>query len=109
MAGEGDTFERTFNNVGSFSYFDKLGPGAGIIAVNPGVVAEIQLASPRRVGGQFLFEATGLTEGKTVLVLASPHLEGWEPVSTNVVIGSSMTFTNAVGPGWHFYRVVQLP
>lgn len=109
MVGLGDTFAQTFNHVGSFSYTDQTGPAKGTITVNPAVVPPgINLESPRIMGGEFLFEATGLTVGKTNVLLLSTNLTTWLPVSTNTAASTSVTFTNTTDPGQRFYRVVEL-
>jgi|GEM_PF-2719761 len=110
MVGLGDSSAHTFNNVGSFTYTDQTGPGRGTITVNPAVVTPgINLESPRITGGEFLFEATGLTTGKTNVLLSSIDLTTWLPISTNTAASTSITVTNAVDPGQRFYRVVELP
>jgi plastocyanin len=106
----GDTFARTFNNEGAFDYIDQLGDGTGTITVSPAVVTPvIKLESPRMAGGQFLFEATGLTTGKTNVLLSSTNLTTWLPVSTNAAASGSITFSNATVLGRGCYRVVELP
>ena len=106
----GETFARTFNNVGTFNYIDKVGVGTGTIIVSPGVVTPvINLVSPRMAGGQFLFEATGLTTGKVNVLLSSTNLSDWVAVSTNTAASGSIAFTNAAVFGGWYYRVVELP
>ena len=110
LVGLGDTFAHTFNNVGSFSYTDQIDPATGTITVSPaGVTPVINLESARITGGEFLFEATGLTAGKANVLLSSIDLTTWLPVSTNTAASNSVTFTNAVDPGQRFYKVVELP
>jgi len=105
----GDTFQQIFTFADSFDYTDQGGPGTGTITVNPVVVTPvINLESPRLAGGQFLFEATGLTVGKTNVLLRSTNLTAWLPLSTNVAASASVTFTNAA-TGQGFYRVLELP
>ena len=95
MVDQFDTFAHTFNNVGTFTYYDELDSGTGSVTVilpaPPGIVLE----SPRKVGNQFLFDATGLTVGKTNVLLASTNLTAWTAISTNIAANTSMTFTNA--------------
>jgi len=69
----------------------------------------IQLGAPRRVGNQFLFDATGLTVGRTHVVQVSTNLQSWVGLQTNVAAATSATFTNALLPGARFYRVLQWP
>ncbi|MDW8308638.1 MAG: Ig-like domain-containing protein [Verrucomicrobiales bacterium] len=69
----------------------------------------IQLSAPRRVGNQFLFDATGLTPGRTNVLQVSTNLVSWTGLQTNVATAASATFTNALLPGARFYRLVQRP
>ena len=69
----------------------------------------ITLAAPRLSGGQFQFDATGLTLGRTNLMQVSTNLISWTSISTNVATNFSMTFTNAVGLSGQFFRLIQLP
>jgi len=86
---------------------DPGGRGAYIqIAVSPSV---IRLESPRITAGHLLFEATGLTVGKTNVLLTSTNLTAWLPVNTNTAAGTAITITNAADLGQRFYRVVELP
>ena len=68
----------------------------------------IILESPRIEGGQFLFDATGLTVGKTNVLEHSASLGQWTAISTNIAAATSMTFTNSVTPGAHLFRVIEL-
>jgi len=104
----GDTYSKTFNNTGTFDYTDQLDIGTGTITVTPVVTPTINLESPRIENSQFLFEATGLTVGKTNVLLASTNFTTWIPASTNVANTTSITFTNAV-LGQCFFRVLELP
>lgn len=65
--------------------------------------------SPRLVAGQFLFDVTGLTAGKTNIVLVSTDLASWTPVQTNIASSASFTVTNSTALGQQFCRVLQLP
>lgn len=105
-----DTFAKTFNNVGNYTYRDLFDNGTGTIVVTPvnEPPPEIALASPRLVGGQLLFEATGLTVGKTNVLQASTNLTSWLPLQTNTAASSSLTFSNAISPGRSFYRLVEI-
>lgn len=69
----------------------------------------IQLAAPRRVGDQFLFDAAGLTVGRTNVLEVSTNLQNWIALQTNVATAPSFTFTNALLPGRRFFRLVQWP
>lgn len=64
------------------------------------------------VAGSFEFNATGLTAGKSHVLQTSTNLvspANWVSVSTNVAVSSTASFTNAVAPGSHFFRLLQLP
>jgi hypothetical protein len=64
------------------------------------------------VAGNFEFNATGLTAGKSHVLQTATNLvspANWVSVSTNVAVGSTASFTNAVVPGSHFFRLLQLP
>lgn len=105
-----DAFAKTFNNAGTFTYKDQLDTGTGTIVVTSvNETPEIALASPRVVDGQFLFEAMGLTVGKESVLEFSTNLVHWIAVKTNLADNTSLTFTNAFGPGARFFRVHQLP
>ena len=108
LPGTGDTFAKTFNNPGEFHYYDKVDVGVGMITVTSVAAPTITLAAPRVEAGLFLFEATGLTPGKTNVLLASTHLTTWTAVSTNLSDSATVTFTNAVTSGWSYYRVMEL-
>lgn len=71
--------------------------------------APVALNSPRLTAGQFLFDVTGLTAGKTNVVLVSTDLASWIPVQTNIASSASFTVTNSTVPAHQFYRVLQLP
>ena len=105
----GDTFSFTFSVVGTFTYHDLLDSGTGSITVILPAPAEIVLASPRITGNQFIFDATGLTVGKTNVLQASTNLTFWTSISTNLADTSSMTFTNATTSPQRFFRLLELP
>ena len=109
MVDQFDTFAHTFNSVGTFTYLDETDSGTGSVTVilpaPPGIVLE----SPRKVGNQFLFDATGLTVGKTNVLQASTNLTSWTAISTNLAAASSMTFTNATTLSRRFFRLLELP
>ncbi len=110
MLDQGDTFEHTFDSVGTFTYHDQYGNGHGTITVQAIEVPPlISLDSPRQAGGQFVFDATGLTVGKTNVLLASTNLTGWVAIKTNVASNASMTFTNAMTLPRRFFRLLEQP
>lgn len=72
----------------------------------------IALAVSTLATGNFEFNATGLTAGKTNVLQTSTNLASplnWVSVSTNVADSSTASFTNAVAAGQHFFRILQLP
>ena len=84
-----DTFSNTFNNPGTFSYTDQVEGNNGQIEVIQTATPTITLESPRIEGGQFLFEATGLTIGKTNVLLTSTNLTAWNAVNTNLTANTT--------------------
>ena len=108
LSGEGDSYTNTFNNPGTFTYRDDVDLNTGTITVTAPQSQEIVLQSPRTVGGQFLFDVSGLTPGQTNVVQASTNLVQWTGVSTNIATASSMTITNTLSPGAKLFRVVEL-
>jgi hypothetical protein len=79
------------------------------IAITVGAGATVNLSSSRISAGQFLFDVTGLTVGKTNIMQASTNLTSWTPIKTNIADSTSLTVTNAMSLGRRFYRVLQLP
>jgi plastocyanin len=110
LVNQDDTFAHIFNNVGTFTYHDTFENTSGTIIVNsPSVTPTITLESPRLTNGQFLFAATGLTVGKSCVLMVSTNLTSWTGIKTNVAAGSSLTFTNATVSGSRFFQVVEQP
>ena len=103
----GDTYTKTFNNPGTFTYRDDVDPNntGTIIVTGPQAIV---LQVPRIVGSQFLFDVSGLTPGQTNVVQSSTNLVQWSAVSTNIGSASSITITNTVSPGQKLFRVVEL-
>jgi hypothetical protein len=82
------------------------------ITVQSGSAPRITLSAPRLVSGQFQFDVSGLTAGKQVVLQSATSLAAsgnWLPLQTNTVNISSTTLSQAVLPGNHFFRVLQLP
>ncbi len=69
----------------------------------------INLSAPRILAGQFLFDATDLTVGKTNIVQASTNLLLWVPIQTNVAVNTSMSFTNTASFGRRFFKLLEQP
>jgi len=68
----------------------------------------VGLVGPRMSGGQFLFDASGLTAGRTNVLQTSTDFGSWISIETNVAAGSSATFTNAATAQHRFYRLLEL-
>ena len=109
LVDPGDTFAHTFSNVGTFNYFDEADTGTGTITVVAPPPPGIVLNSPRKEGAQFLFDATGLTVGKTNVLQASTNLISWTAIKTNVAADTAMSFTNAMTLPRRFFRLLELP
>jgi plastocyanin len=110
MVDQGDTFDHVFGAAGTFTYHDQFGSGHGsIIVQSVAVPPEITLNSARLDGGQFVFDVSGLSVGKTNVLQASTNLASWVPVKTNVAASSSMTLTNAIVLPRRFYRLSEQP
>lgn len=109
LVDQGDAFAHTFNNVGTFTYSDQFDSGTGTITVILPVPPGIVLESARQAGSQFLFEATGLTVGKTNVLEAATNLTSWVAIQTNVANNASMTFTNATALPRRFFRLLERP
>jgi plastocyanin len=72
----------------------------------------ITLENATLQAGQLKFNVTGLTAGKTNVLEATTNISSatnWVSLATNVAAGSSASYTNAVGAGRRFFRVLQLP
>jgi hypothetical protein len=69
----------------------------------------INLTAPRISAGQFLFNVTGLTVGKTNVLQTSTNLLSWKPTQTNIAVSTSIMITNGPASGSHFYRILQMP
>ncbi len=104
-----------------------LGPGTYVltaIAVDYGEAATtnsititvrpptLMLSNARIAGSEFIFDVSGLTVGKSVVLEARSTLAdsaGWIPLRTNVAAVSSISQTNPMAPGRAFFRACQLP
>ncbi len=77
----------------------------------PAPVPMLGAAQMKMANGQFIFSASGLTQGSTNILqtCADPNLANWISIATNVANASTITLTNAVTASRQFYRVVQLP
>jgi hypothetical protein len=82
------------------------------IVITVGNPGPITLTGSALSGGQFKFNASGLIAGKTNVLQSSTNLAslpGWIPLSTNIAVGATASFTNTLAPGPHFFRLIQLP
>jgi plastocyanin len=70
----------------------------------------IALTSPSVASGQFRFNASGLTTGKTNILQSSTNLaSGWISVATNVAASASASYTNSAAGPARYFRLLQLP
>lgn len=102
-----ETGQNTFDNPGTFTYRDEFTSITGTITASMVATPAITLAAPRLEAGQFLFDATGLTIGKTNVLEISTNFMHWTAIQTNIADAASMTFTNTVGPGANLFRLLQ--
>ncbi len=71
--------------------------------------APLLFTNVRRLGNEFVFDASGLTPGRTNVLQVSTNLQSWIGLQTNVATAPSATFTNPILPGAGFFRLVQWP
>ncbi len=74
--------------------------------------AGITLTPLAILAGKFQFNVTGLTAGKTNIMQATTNIASsanWVSLATNIASGSTTSFTNAVGAGRRYFRILQLP
>lgn len=72
----------------------------------------LQLANARKAGNQFVFDVSGLTAGRSVVLEGRSSLlttTNWVALQTNVATGSTLSLTNPISAGAAFFRAVQLP
>ena len=104
-----------------------LGPGTYVlkaVAVDYGEAAvtnsititvrppTLLLSNARKAGGQFVFDVSGVTAGKSVVLEARSTLadaNSWVALRTNVAAANSISLTNPISPGAAFFRACQLP
>ena len=70
------------------------------------------LSNARKAGGQFVFDVSGVTAGKSVVLEARSTLadaNSWVALRTNVAAATSISVTNPISPGAAFFRACQLP
>jgi hypothetical protein len=61
-------------------------------------------------GGKLQTTLSGLSSGETVILQVSTDLKNWTPIQTNVMSGSTLSFTNTINPAiksQYFRTVVQ--
>lgn len=98
-------YTRSFVRPGAFAYHDSVGGFTGTIIVTAPMVPRLEAST--LADGQFIFQATGLTVGKTNVIQSSTNLTSWIPIQTNTAASISMTFSSAISPGRSFYRLVE--
>lgn len=98
-------YTRSFVRPGVFPYHDSVSGSMGTIIVTAPVVPRLE--APTLADGQFIFQVTGLTVGKTNVLQSSTNLTSWIPIQTNTAATSSMTFSNVTSTGRRFYRLVE--
>jgi plastocyanin len=112
-------FTTTVTNLAAGTYtltaiaFDNAGATAtNSITIKVSASQQLALAAPRTLAGQFVFNASGLTLGKTNVLLTATDLPasrtGWVGLATNVANATTMSFTNAQKVR-SFFRLIQLP
>jgi hypothetical protein len=83
---------------------------------NRNLVANFTVITPPSFGGSHISgdalqtTLSGLSAGETVVWQVSTDLKNWTPMKTNVVNGSTLSFTNTINPampGQYFRAVVQ--
>jgi plastocyanin len=104
----GDMFSKTFSTTGTFDYFDQFDGNVGTVIVTPGTPPPPTLESPRVVGGQFLFNLSGLTVGNSHVIETSTNLTVWTALATNVATSTTMTATNPAASKARYFRVFEL-
>jgi hypothetical protein len=104
----GTSNSHTCNTAGTFTFSSEHSED-GLVTVTVGSAGPILLGSPRMAGGQFLFDVTGLTPGRTNLVQTSTNLTDWISLETNIATGTSATSTNSTESRGRTYRLLQLP
>jgi hypothetical protein len=70
------------------------------------------LSNARNAGGQFVFDVSSVTAGKSVVLEARSALGNdnrWAALQTNVAAATSISLTNPISPGAAFFRAYQLP
>lgn len=90
-------------------YSDAAATNSVTITVLP---PTLLLSNARKAGNQFVFDVSGLTAGKSVVLDTRSALtdgNNWIPVRTNVATATTMSLTNPISPGAAFFRARQLP
>lgn len=95
--------------------YDNLGAAASSsvnISVRSWVPPQASMSQPRFVAGEFQFDAAGLPVGNQVVLQSATSLDPsatWTSISTNQVIGNTMSFNQPAADGAHFYRLLLMP
>jgi hypothetical protein len=98
----------TFHAVGTYGFHSDFGDHGSVIVSLPAPAA-LALESFRLEGTKFLFDATGLTPGKTNVLEASTNLITWTAIQTNLAASTTQTFTNSTTLPRRFFRLLELP
>jgi GH25 family lysozyme M1 (1,4-beta-N-acetylmuramidase) len=103
-------------SVGGISPVDLDVFNGNLTALNTFVNGGTQVTSPPSFTGSHVSSGalqttlSGLSSGATVVMQVSSDLKNWTPMRTNVVNGSTLSFTNTINPamkGQFFRAVVQ--
>ena len=89
------------HGVGGWTYTRGTAPAAVVLT-------PVKLFSPTISGGSFVFSYSNATSGLTYVVQSSSNLTSWAPVATNVAASSTVSFTNTLTTGAHYFRVQTL-
>lgn len=112
-------FTTTVTNLAAGTYtltaiaFDNAGASAtNSITITVSVSQQPAMSAPQILAGQIVFNASGLTVGKTNVLLTATDLPAaranWLGLATNVASATTMSFTNA-RKARSFFRLIQLP
>ena len=93
----------------AIDYSDAAATNSITITVQP---PTLLLSNARNAGGLFVFDVSGVTAGKSVVLEARSTLgkdNRWSALQTNVAAAASISLTNPIAPGPAFFRAYQLP
>ena len=93
----------------AIDYSDATATNSITITVQP---PTLLLSNARNAGGLFVFDVSGVTAGKSVVLETRSTVANsasWVAVRTNVAAATSISLTNPISPGAGFFRAYQLP